>query len=199
MVFAHDTEEALQSAAALVNTAQTPDALMSVDDLATFYVDQGWKGQHAGDAEELEQVRALRPILRRMWLDGIEGQVECINGMLRTASALPQIVRHDEFDWHLHATTPGEPLAVRMAVEAAMAMVDVIRMGETERLKMCDAESCEHIFADLSRNRSRRYCSVSCSNRMAAAAYRTRQSDAEDAAPADESAQTMSGQTNQEQ
>ncbi len=198
MVFAHDTEEALQSAAALVNTAQTPDALMSVDDLSTFYVDQGWKGQHAGDAEELAQVRALRPTLRRMWLDDTEAQVECINGMLRKASALPQVVRHDEFDWHLHATNPEEPLATRMAVEAAMAMVDVIRMSETERLKICDAEGCEHIFADLSRNRSRRYCSVSCSNRMAAAAYRTRQSDAGEAAPADGSTQTLSEPTNQE-
>lgn len=190
MVFAHDTEEALQSAAALVNTAQTPDALMSVEDLSTFYVEQGWKGQHAQDPEELEQVRALRPTLRRMWLDDTQAQVDCINGMLRKASALPQVVRHDEFDWHLHATTPQEPLATRMAVEAAMAMVDVIRMGETERLKMCDAEGCEHIFADLSRNRSRRYCSVSCSNRMAAAAYRTRQNDAEETPAVDESTPT---------
>ncbi len=190
MVFAHDTEEALQSAAALVNTAQTPDALMSVEDLSTFYVEQGWKGRHAEDPEELEQVRALRPTLRRMWLDDTQAQVDCINGMLRKASALPQVVRHDEFDWHLHATTPQEPLATRMAVEAAMAMVDVIRMGETERLKMCDAEGCEHIFADLSRNRSRRYCSVSCSNRMAAAAYRTRQNDAEETPAVDESTPT---------
>ena len=195
MVFAHDTEEALQSAAALVNTAQEPDALMSVEDLATFYVEQGWKGTHAGDAEELEQVRALRPTLGRMWTDDIEAQVECINHLLRNASALPQVVRHDEFDWHLHATTEDEPLAVRMAVEAAMAMVDVIRMGETERLKVCAADNCEYIFADLSRNRSRRYCSVSCSNRMAAAAYRTRQSDAEEAG---EPMPDTSTQTNQE-
>ncbi len=190
MVFAHDTEEALQSAAALVNTAQEPDALISVDDLATFYVEQGWRGQHARDVAELEQVRALRPTLRRMWLDDTQAQVDCVNEMLRNAAALPQVVRHDEFDWHLHATTPQEPLATRMAVEAAMAMVDVIRMGETERLKICDAEGCEHIFADLSRNRSRRYCSVSCSNRMAAAAYRTRQNDAEEASAVDESVPT---------
>lgn len=187
MLFAHDTEEALQSAAALVNTAEEPDALASVDALNAFYIEQGWNGRHTGDAAELEQVRALRPTLRRMWLADVESQVDCVNTMLRDAAAMPQIVRHDEFDWHLHATTSQEPLATRMAVEAAMAMVDVIRMGETERLKMCDAEGCESIFADLSRNRSRRYCSVSCSNRMAAAAYRTRQSDAEEAAPADES------------
>ncbi|MGC1208836.1 MAG: CGNR zinc finger domain-containing protein [Ornithinimicrobium sp.] len=180
MVFAHDTEEALIAAAALVNTAEEPDSLLSTQDLATFYVEAGWKGQHAGDEGELTDVKELRPTLRRMWLADIPEQVECVNSLLREASALPQVVRHDEFDWHLHATTPEQPLATRMAVEAAMALVDVLRMGETERLKVCDAQGCEHIFADLSRNRSRRYCSVACSNRMAAAAYRDRKSDADD-------------------
>ncbi|MGB3257513.1 MAG: CGNR zinc finger domain-containing protein [Ornithinimicrobium sp.] len=179
MVFAHDTEEALIAAAALVNTAVEPDTLLTTHDLEAFYVDAGWKGHHAGDEAELRDVRALRPTLRRMWLAPELEQVECVNSLLCEARALPQIVRHDEFDWHLHATTTDQPLATRMAVEAAMALVDVLRMGETERLKICEATGCEHIFADLSRNRSRRYCSVACSNRMAAAAYRDRKSDAD--------------------
>lgn len=183
MVFAHDTEEALIAAAALVNTAVEPDSLLTTQDLETFYVEAGWKGQHAGDESELNDVRALRPTLRRMWLAAEVEQVDCVNTLLCDAEALPQIVRHDEFDWHLHATTPEQPLATRMAVEAAMALVDVLRMGETERLKTCEAVGCDHIFADLSRNRSRRYCSVACSNRMAAAAYRDRKSDAGDEEP----------------
>ncbi len=180
MVFAHDTEEALASAAALVNTAVEPDSLTTVEQLDAFYVGEGWKGPHTGDAAELADVRALRPTLRRLWLSEGEQQVECINSLLREAQALPQVVRHDEFDWHLHATTPEQPLATRMSVEAAMAMVDVVRMDETERLKICDADGCNHIYADLSRNRSRRYCSVSCSNRIAAAAYRTRRGGLDD-------------------
>ncbi|MGB3763260.1 MAG: CGNR zinc finger domain-containing protein [Ornithinimicrobium sp.] len=179
MVFAHDTEEALIAAAGLVNTAVEPDTLLTTQDLEAFYVEAGWKGHHAGDAAELRDVRALRPTLRRMWLAPELEQVECVNSLLCEAQALPQLVRHDEFDWHLHATTTDQPLATRMAVEAAMALVDVLRMGEQERLKMCEATGCEHIFADLSRNRSRRYCSVACSNRMAAAAYRDRKSDAD--------------------
>ncbi|MGB5953622.1 MAG: CGNR zinc finger domain-containing protein [Ornithinimicrobium sp.] len=180
MVFAHDTEEALGAAADLVNTAQEPDQLSTIGELDAFYQDTGWKGQHAYDEAELAAVRALRPILRRMWLCSGEEQVELVNTLLREGNAMPQVVRHDEFDWHLHATTPEEPLATRMSVEAAMALVDVIRMNETERLKVCDAENCDCIYADLSRNRSRRYCSTACSNRMAAAAYRTRQSESDD-------------------
>ncbi|MGB3827898.1 MAG: CGNR zinc finger domain-containing protein [Ornithinimicrobium sp.] len=195
MVFAHDTEEALIAAAALVNTAVEPDALLTTQDLQAFYVEAGWKGQHAGDESELSDVRALRPMLRRMWLADVPEQVDCVNTLLRDAAALPQVVRHDDFDWHLHATTPEQPLATRMSVEAAMALVDVLRMGETERLKVCDGQGCDNIFADLSRNRSRRYCSVACSNRMAAAAYRDRKGDAADETPSQDTGST----TNEEQ
>ena len=37
--------------------------------------------------------------------------------------------------YHLHATSREAPLATRMAVEAAMALVDVIRAGELDRLR----------------------------------------------------------------
>ncbi|MGB7449201.1 MAG: CGNR zinc finger domain-containing protein [Ornithinimicrobium sp.] len=180
MVFAHDTEEALAAAAALANTALEPDALTTVDDLDAFYEECGWKGRHTGEASELRDVRSLRPTLRALWLSEVEEQVEVINMLLREADALPQVVRHDGYDWHLHATSHEQPLATRMAVEASMAMIDVIRMGETERLKVCDAQGCDSFFVDLSRNRSRRYCSTACSNRMAAAAYRERRSDNEE-------------------
>jgi len=179
VVFAHDTEDALSTAAALANTALEPDSLTTVAELDAFYEQCGWKGRHTRTAAELRDVRSLRPTLRSLWLAEVEGQVEGINTLLREADALPQIVRHDGFDWHLHATSHDQPLATRMAVEASMALVDVIRMGETERLKVCEALGCECIFVDLSRNRSRRYCSTACSNRMAAAAYRERQSDSE--------------------
>jgi len=174
---AHDTEAALISAADLINTAGDPDTLSTLDELATFYREQGWTGLRRGDTEELEQVRGLRPRLRDLWVAEVEELVEGVNGLLRDAQALPQIVRHDDHDWHLHATQQDQPLATRMAVEAAMALVDVIRMGETGRLRVCAAPDCDDVFMDLSRNRSRRFSHVTCSNRVAAAAYRSRQSE----------------------
>lgn len=177
MIFAHDTELALVSAAALVSTAADPDTLDTVQALAAFYEEQGWKGVRSGSARELSDVRALRPRLRRLWEADTQEMVDGVNTLLREARALPQVVRHDGFDWHLHATTHDEPLATRMAVEAAMALVDVIRMGETDRLRVCAAPDCDAVFVDLSRNRSRRYHDVTCSNRMAAAAYRARRQE----------------------
>jgi predicted RNA-binding Zn ribbon-like protein len=59
-------------------------------------------------------------------------------------------------------------------VEAAMALVDVIRMKELERLQVCAGEDCRDVFVDLSKNRSRRFCEQGCGNRANVAAYRAR-------------------------
>ena len=83
-------------------------------------------------------------------------------------------MRHDDIDWHIHATDRDAPLARRILVEAAMAFVDVIRADEIERLRVCDADDCESLYVDMSKNASRRFCSTRCGNRMAVRAYRAR-------------------------
>lgn len=88
---------------------------------------------------------------------------------------MPQLVRHDNLDYHIHAVPAEAPLPVRIAVETAMAMIDLIRSDELSRLAVCADDTCDGIVLDLSRNRSRRYCSTACGNRNAVAAYRARQ------------------------
>ncbi len=175
MLFAHDTEVALLAAAALVNTAQEPDELPDVAALDGFVTTWGWTGAHRRDRRELEAVRALRPRLRRLWDLDEAGAVELVNGLLRESRALPQLVTHDDWDYHLHATSPDAPLAERMAVEAAMALTDVIRQKELSRLEICAADDCDNVLVDLSKNRSRRFCGTTCANRTNVAAYRARQ------------------------
>ena len=97
-----------------------------------------------------------------------------VNALLHEARALPQLVKHDDWDYHLHATSSDQPLAERMAVEAAMALVDVIRSGELDRLRVCAADDCDDVLVDLSKNRSRRFCERGCGNRANVAAYRAR-------------------------
>ncbi len=121
-----------------------------------------------------DAVRALRPRLAQLWEVDEDGAVDIVNALLREGNAQPQLVKHDAWDYHLHATRPDTPLADRMAVEAAMAMVDVIRMGEYGRLQTCAASGCDDVLVDLSKNRSRRFCGTSCANRTNVAAYRAR-------------------------
>jgi predicted RNA-binding Zn ribbon-like protein len=175
MVFAHDTEVALNAAAALVNTDATAELLPDVAALDAFVDAWGWTGAREHDEPELAAVRALRPRLRALWEAADErAAVELVNGMLREARALPQLIKHDEWDYHLHATPSEAALDVRMMVEAAMAMVDVIRMKELGRLRICAADDCGDVLVDLSKNRSRRFCDATCGNRMNVAAYRAR-------------------------
>lgn len=187
VVFAHDTETSLATAAALINTlpggSQDEDGLATQADLDAFVDRWEFTGSRSHDDAELEAVRALRHELHRLWTAGDADVVAGgVNALLAQARALPQLVRHDHWDWHLHATTPNQPLATRMAVEAAMALVDVVRSGELSRLRVCEADDCGAVHVDLSRNRSRRYCEGSCGNRANVAAYRARKA-AEASAP----------------
>lgn len=182
MTFTHDVDVALQNVAALVNTApgisrngfRAEEGLPDVAALDAFIHVWRWTGSRTHETQELAGVHQLRSRLRQLWERETQSTVELINGLLSEAQALPQLVIHDDFGWHLHATAAEAPLWQRMAVEAAMAMVDVVRADELDRLRVCAAQDCEHVLVDLSRNRSRRFCSVTCGNRLAAAAYRRR-------------------------
>ena len=181
MIFTDDTVAALEFMAALAATV--PEASESGDDeLATIaQLDAmigAWRysGRRDGDDAELAEVRAARTRLRTVWALPRDELAGAVNDILDEANALPHLVRHDGADWHIHATSPDAPLAERMLVEAAMALVDVVRADETRRLRECDADDCEGVYVDLSKNASRRYCSTRCGNRMAARAHRARAS-----------------------
>lgn len=176
MVFAPDTEIALRSVASLINSAANGmERLATPEDLDRFLQNEGFSGSRTRDAAELAGVHRLRARLAALWTADEDTAVEAVNRLLREARALPQLVKHDHWDWHLHATTPDAPLADRMSTEAAMALVDVIRSKEMERLLVCAAEDCDAVVLDLSRNRSKRYCETgNCANRAHVAAYRAR-------------------------
>jgi predicted RNA-binding Zn ribbon-like protein len=175
VVFTHDTEAALLAAVALVNTAVEPDTLTSPEELTAFLDAHEFTGSRLGSRSELEAVRDLRPRLRALLTTERDTAAGLVNDLLGEEHALPQLVRHGEHDWHIHAVAADAPLATRIGVEAAMAMVDVIRADEMARLDVCAGEDCDGIVLDLSRNRSRRFCSTACTNRAAVAAYRARQ------------------------
>ncbi|MDQ0574932.1 CGNR zinc finger domain-containing protein [Agromyces albus] len=181
MIFTHDTEVALGFVAALTETS--PEASDSgEDELATpgqldALLDAwDYSGRRDGDERELAEVRDARTRLRAIWLQDRDDAAVSVNELLAEARALPRLVRHDGADWHIHATETEAPLARRILVEAAMALVDVIRADQMERLRVCDADDCEGLYVDLSKNTSRRFCSTRCGNRMAVRAYRARAS-----------------------
>ena len=178
MIFTHDTEVSLMEAAALVNTLDSDgvDELAEPAGLQTYLARNPYTGVILGNEVELAEVRDVRAQLRRLWqVTDRDAAVPIINEILAAADARPFLTRHDEWDWHLHVTPPDAPLAQRMAAEAAMAFLELVRADDWSRLKTCAAEDCNDVLVDLSKNRSKRYCADgNCGNRAAVAAYRAR-------------------------
>ncbi|TQL52604.1 CGNR zinc finger domain-containing protein [Subtercola boreus] len=183
MHFAPDTEDTLSFAVDLMNTVAGAtksglDALATPAELGAILSFWQYSGRIDLDDLELAEVRATRARLRRVWMLARTDAVGEVNAMLSDARALPQLVRHDTLDWHLHATDPEAPLAERIRVEVALALVDVIRSDENGRLRACAADDCDGLLLDLSRNGSKRFCSVRCGNRMNMVAFRERAAEA---------------------
>ncbi|MCZ2836164.1 CGNR zinc finger domain-containing protein [Modestobacter sp. VKM Ac-2985] len=175
MLFAHDTEMGLASAAALVNTTgDGEERLPDPPALAAFLDEWQFTGSRAGDAAELAAVHELRSVLARVWDADEDGVVAIVNRLLREGNALPQLVRHDDWGYHVHATEPDASVAHRWGVEAAMAVADVVRAGALDRLRRCAASGCDDVLVDLTKNASRRFCDSTCANREHVAAYRAR-------------------------
>ncbi|MFJ4028687.1 CGNR zinc finger domain-containing protein [Paenarthrobacter sp. NPDC089989] len=176
MLFAPDTEVALRSVVNLINTAANGDeSLATMDELDAFLETEGFSGSRTKTTAELRSVKRLRSELAALWTADEDTAAKSVNKLLSDAKALPQLAKHDQWDWHLHATTPEAPLADRMGTEAAMAIIDVIRSKEMDRMRVCAAEDCDAVVLDLSRNRSKLYCDTgNCANRAHVAAYRAR-------------------------
>ena len=174
MVFAHDTEASLLAAIDLVNSGEDPDTLTTHEQVDAWYANHRYTGRRDRDAAELADLRAIRPVLRDLLTADRDRAADLVNAMLADARAVPQLVRHGDVDWHLHAVSPDEPLVRRVVVETALAMSDVVRSDEMSRLSVCADRNCGGLVLDLTRNRSRRFCSTTCANRSAVAAYRAR-------------------------
>jgi predicted RNA-binding Zn ribbon-like protein len=179
MLFTHDTEVNLVFFAALLDTVagaseSGEDELSTPEQLSDLLGRWKFTGRIDRDARELQEVRETRQRVRDVWGRDEAAVVTWVNATLAEADAVPRLVDHDDLGWHIHATTDESPLAERMLVEAAMALVDVVRADRLDRLRDCEADDCTGVFVDLSKNGSKRFCSARCGNRIAVRAYRAR-------------------------
>lgn len=180
LIFTPDTRSSLVMTADIVNTlpgtaSPDTDGLVDLDDLAAYLRVHPYSGTIRLDAVELDAIRRIRPRLRELWTLDRDSAVPLVNAMLHDGNAVPRLVRHDAYDWHIHATPDDGPLADRILIEAAMAFVDVIRADAYERIRVCSADDCGAVYVDFSRNGSKRYCDTgNCGNRMNVNAYRQR-------------------------
>jgi predicted RNA-binding Zn ribbon-like protein len=156
-------------AVALVNTwdelEDPPELLRDVESVRRF-VD----GAEVA-SNDLPRVRALRASLRAAFEAGAEeAAVAALNGVLEESCARPQFERADG-GWTLAWT--GPPVDV-LAATTAMSLLEAIRDDGRDRFGICAGAPCCCVFVDRSKNRSRRFCSDLCADRIAQAAHRAR-------------------------
>jgi predicted RNA-binding Zn ribbon-like protein len=175
VLFAHDTTAALVLAADLVND----DGLADPAALDAFLDARDVVPHPRAVADDMLAVQRLRSQLRAMWdTTDIPRLAGMINDLLDESNARPWLTDHDPaYGWHLHVTNSDASLEHRIAALTAFAFADLVRMGETSRLRRCAAADCDAVLVDMSRNRSRIYCDTgNCGNRQHVAAYRARKS-----------------------
>lgn len=195
MTFAYDIRSNLTMLVDLLNTsgtiAEAGDELATAAGLHGFAARHDFSGPLRATKSDVEATRELRDRFAVV-LDanisamtdsevesGEEGVVSEVNITLRRAGALPQLVKHGDWDWHLHAVGQTASLADRVAADVALVLIDLIRSGDLDRLGSCAAENCGAYLADFSRNRSKRFCDTgNCANRTHVAAFRARRTDA---------------------
>jgi predicted RNA-binding Zn ribbon-like protein len=178
MEFTSYADWSVRTAVDLVNSLDAVtgvESLATVEDLRRFLLDHQVEAPRGLSHRDVTDVRALRARLRAVFEASDEEQrAGLLNGLLARAGTLPQLTDHDG-DWHFHYVPPDVPAARRLAATAAMALAVVVAEYGNDRLGICQADRCEDVYVDTSRNRSRRYCDDACASRMNVAAYRTRQ------------------------
>ncbi|TCO55905.1 CGNR zinc finger domain-containing protein [Actinocrispum wychmicini] len=165
---------ALHTAVDLINS----DDLSTGEAAATLLRDRGWTVDQPLTPDEVERLRALRPVLRYIFTSSTPHDgVRHLNAVLADMRALPQLTNHDGA-WHWHYVQPDADLVDRVTTRCAVALLSVVADAGASRLRTCAADDCTNVFVDLSRNSARRFCDArTCGNRTHAAAYRARRRD----------------------
>jgi predicted RNA-binding Zn ribbon-like protein len=154
------------------------DPLASLDGLRAFLDDRPWLARRAR-ASDLAPLVRLRRELRAVFDAAHEGRsadmVQRLNRLLDRHRPEPSISGHDDSDWHLHIANDRGPVAVEFAAGAVMGLAMAFLDLGADRFGACADPRCRGVFVDISRNRSRRYCSDRCASRANVAAHRERQ------------------------
>ena len=180
MDFSHYSDEPVRIAVDLVNSydvVSREEKLNTPEDVAR-YVDEGsanWCGPGwAPTEDDVSEVRGLRTKLRAVFdADDEARAAEILNEILSDVAAVPRLSVHGAGP-HLHfesdRTSPARWLGAITAMGLTTAMIE----GGYDRFGSCASSTCDDVYIDTSRNRSRRNCSETCTTRENVAAYRSR-------------------------
>jgi hypothetical protein len=161
-----------EASAALLNAD-----LADVDGLVAYLHGRTWLHERATDRDCMllrKFQRELRPVFEAGAGDDAEAVVSGLNALMGRHPVTPRISSHDTHHLHLHVATDNASLADLLVGESLVGLAALVCDLGPNRLGICAAAPCTHVFVDTSPNQTRRYCSERCSSRANVAAYRAR-------------------------
>lgn len=123
-------------------------------------------------ALELPAFHALALGLRRVF--EAPSPVAELNQLIAAYGPVPTLVVHDREPPHFHYAPDGAPAWRSVGAGCVMALATLFTEHGPDRLGLCAAEGCDHVFVDTTRNGAQRFCSRGCANRTHVAAHRAR-------------------------
>lgn len=182
MDFSHYSDTPVQVAVDLVNTldvVSSEENLNTPGDVADF-IETGvsdWDRVEFSPTErDLHETRALRARLREVFdAPDAAGAAETLNALLADVHAVPRVSVHGDTPPHLHFEPESGGVARWLGAITAMGLSVALIEGGFNRFGHCASDTCDDVFVDTSKNRSRRHCSDTCTTRESVAAYRARQ------------------------
>jgi predicted RNA-binding Zn ribbon-like protein len=155
------------------------DHLRDADVLRRWLLGNGFpKAAAAISDDDVERARVLRSRLMAAFDAATQdAAVETLNAVVAESATPPRLERTGDA-WAFHSwPDEGEGLAF-LAPYAALGLLEAIRDLGWERFGRCAGSPCRCVYIDRSRNRSRRFCSELCADRVAQADYRRRRRSA---------------------
>jgi predicted RNA-binding Zn ribbon-like protein len=100
-----------------------------------------------------------------------------VNDLLEEFGAAPRLDPARGGGWTLHFHGRDASIVVGWGAGIAAGLGMAIGSDLAGRLGVCQAEPCDRVYIDTSRNLGKRFCSTRCQSRVTSAAHRTKSKD----------------------
>jgi predicted RNA-binding Zn ribbon-like protein len=116
----------------------------------------------------------MRKVFEAVAADDLGEAARVLNRMLKRTGARPQLDPLEGGGYHVHFHGTTDSLATGWAAGCATGLALAVGSDLAGRLGVCEAQRCDRVHVDTSKNATKRFCSTSCQNRMKTAAFRQR-------------------------
>ena len=125
-------------------------------------------------SRDLISLRAAAAAWRTLWTEPEASAARQLNSLLLKYRAVVQL--RPGLEGYVLDAAPLEPTSEveKLVVATTWALARIIEAKQLTRLRICQADRCCDVYVDLSKNQSRRFCGVRCTNRTNAGASRAR-------------------------